>query len=205
MVILGITGGLATGKTTVAGLFRQFGAKVLDADDIAHDLLQPGRPAFKAVVRHFGGHILHAGRIDRQQLSQRVFRDAQERRVLEGLLHPRVLKYIRRELALIGMRADVPAAVLDVPLLFEAGWQAWVDVTVVVKTNRRVQLARLKRKRHMSAQDARYRIQAQMPLRRKIAMADFVIDNNGSLNETRKQVLHIWRTIIIRDRHIGSS
>jgi len=203
MVIIGLTGSVATGKTTVAGMFRELGARVLDADRIAHQLLQPGRSCYCKIVRHFGAGILSRTAIDRQRLAEIAFCDPKERKFLESMVHPQVLALIRKQIRTWRQNPRIAAVVLDVPLLFEANWQKVVDVTVTVISKRSIQLTRFNRKTGMSRTHALKRIRAQLSQREKAARSDYVINNNGTIKETAQQVLHIWKKIL--KSHRGAS
>ena len=185
MFVIGLTGSLATGKSTVAAFFKKNGAKIISADRIAHQLIAPNGECFDPIIKHFGRGILRQGKIDRRRLGKAVFNDRRRLKKLEAIIHPAVRKRIRQELD--GYQRTNKKIVLDVPLLFEAGWQRLVDVTVVVAATKETQLKRVSRS-GMSTAEAALRIKAQMPLRKKIRMADFIIDNNGTKKQTEKQV-----------------
>jgi len=185
MFVIGLTGSLATGKSTVAAFFRKRGAKVLSADSLAHQVIGPKGECFDAVIKHFGKGILHRGKIDRRRLGKIVFNDERELKKLERIIHPAVNRRIQKELN--GYQRTNKKIVLEVPLLFEAGWEKMADITVVVATTKATQLKRAIRL-GMSQAEAAARIKAQMPLRKKIRRADFIIDNNGTKKQTEKQV-----------------
>ncbi len=191
MIVVGVTGGLATGKTTVAGMLAQKGARVLDADTIAADGMRPGQKIFKKVVRRFGPGVVTDGKIDRRALADIVFRDETQRRILEGIVHPYVAAELKKELnALRREKAEV--VVLDVPLLFESGFDRMTDIAIVVKADRATQIARSMKRLSLPRGEAIRRIRAQMPIKEKMRRADIVIDNKGSSGETRKQVNRVW-------------
>jgi len=196
MRIIGLTGSLGTGKTLVAGMFRDLGARIIDADRITHQLLTPGQICYRKVVRCFGRDICSGNKIDRRKLAARVFNDPKQRRRLERLIHPEVRKVVRKKIRIYGNRPTVRAVVLDVPLLFEAGWQTMVDVTVMVMAKQAIQLQRMSRKTGMTRKEALGRIRAQISQQKKSACCDYVIHNNGSIKETEEQVLHIWKKIL---------
>lgn len=197
MMIIGVTGSIGTGKTTVAKMFRRMGGVVIDADEISHELIYPGRPAWKRIVSTFGKAVL--GRdysIDRKVLARKVFSDSRKLKKLSGIIHPLVYKAIREKIARI-KRADPSAlVVLDVPLLLESGGRKHVDRLVVVTAPRSVQLKRAYDKFGMGRSDALRRIKAQMPLKEKVKVADFVIDNGGSLISTERQTRAIWKKLV---------
>lgn len=191
--MIGLTGSLGTGKTTVSKMFADCGAKVLNADRITHQLMTPKGACFKKVVASLGKEILTAGRIDRRKVAARVFSDLRQLRALEKIIHPAVRKIIRGKIQKLKRRKGV--IVIDVPLLFESKLSKDVDYSIVVKTNRATQMARVTKKLGMTRADAKRRIKAQMPLRQKIRLADITIDNNGTLTNTKKQVKRIWEKL----------
>ncbi|HOY10798.1 MAG TPA: dephospho-CoA kinase [Candidatus Omnitrophota bacterium] len=195
MFIIGVTGSYGTGKSTVAGMFADLGASVIDADRIVHALLSTRGRCYEAIVQVFGPRVLtESGDIDRKKLSGLVFPDQGQRKILESLVHPEVVRDIKKQLA--GLKKDrrVRAVVLDIPLLFEAGLQFLVDMTVVVRATQKDQLLRTASRTVLTRSDRLKRIRAQMPLRDKMRQADIIIDNRGSLKETRSQVQQFWDT-----------
>lgn len=197
MVVIGLTGGLGTGKSTVARMFGRLGAVVLDADAIAHDLLRPGTAAWRQVRRAFGaGLIRRGGSIDRGRLAGVVFRDARARRRLERILHPRVLRRLSGDVRRLTREGRVLAVVLDVPLLLEARASRRADVVIVVRASRAVQRRRLRAGRGWSQEEIGRRINAQWSLSAKAALADHVIDNGGTRAQTRAQVRRLWQQMM---------
>jgi dephospho-CoA kinase len=191
-LVIGLTGSFGSGKTTVAGMFRAARAQVIDADKIAHGLLKPGAPTYARIVRAFGTRILRKNKeIDRSALARVVFGNKVLLRRLDGIIHPEVIRRIRKEIK----ESRRKVIVLDVPLLIEAGVAKLTDAVVVVCASRRAQLKRLTKKTGLSRTDILRRIKAQMSLANKVRMADFVIDNNGSINQTKKQVYAIRRKL----------
>ena len=189
---MGITGSFGSGKSTVAGIFKSFGAKIVDADSISHKITRPGTPAYKKIVRLFGRGILRKnGAIDRKKLAGVVFNNPGALSSLTRIIHPEVVRSIRREI-----RASAQNfIVLDVPLLIEAGLENAVDKLIVVSSSQKKQIERVRRKTGLKRLDVLKRIAAQIPLREKVRLADFVIDNDGSMNKTRKQVAEIRRRL----------
>lgn len=197
MIIVGVTGGMGTGKTRVAGMFRRMGAVVIDADEISHQLIYPGRPAWKKIVSTFGKTVLRRDYfIDRKILAKKVFSDSRKLKKLSGIIHPLVYKAIREKIARIGRQGPSAIVILDVPLLLESGGRKLTDKLVVVTAPRNVQLKRACGKLEIGMSDALRRIKAQMPLKEKIKIADFVIDNGGSLISTEKQARAIWKKLV---------
>jgi dephospho-CoA kinase len=197
MLRVGLTGGIATGKTTVAAILRELGCHMLDDDKIGHHLIEPGAAAYEDVVREFGRDILTAdSRVDRKKLGAIVFADPARLARLNAIVHPRVLETQERELDAIE-RADPQAiAVVEAALLIEAGYASKLDCLVVTWCTPEQQLARLTRQdaagiagRGLTLEQARQRIAAQMPNEEKRHMADEVIDCSGSLEHTREQVI----------------
>jgi dephospho-CoA kinase len=201
MLRVGLTGGIATGKTTVAAILRELGFRMLDADKIAHHLIAPGAAAYEDVVREFGRGILSAdGRVDRQKLGAIVFADPPRLARLNAIVHPGVLDEQDRELAAIEAADPEAIAVVEAALLIEAGYARKLDFLVVTWCTPGQQLARLTRQdagvdaagvagRGLTMEQARQRIAAQMPNEEKRRMADEVIDCSGSLEHTREQVV----------------
>lgn len=196
MYLIGLTGNIACGKSTVVQMLEQLGARVCDADKVAHDVIEPGRSAYTAVVAAFGEDILVSpgGPIDRRALGRIVFTNPQALKLLEQIVHPAVHGEIEAWLAR-QQREGAAVAVIDAIKLIEAGWPERVNAVWVVSCRPEQQLERLVQLRGMSEEEARQRIAAQSPQEAKIAIADVVIDNSGSLDETRRQVLAAWSSI----------
>lgn len=189
MILVGLTGGVATGKSTVARMFKQCGAVVIDADELAHEVVKPGKPAWREIVKTFGKTVLNADRtFNRRELGAVVFRNQTKRRRLERIIHPRVAREQTR-LTKQAARKDSHAVVIyDVPLLFEAGIDTRVDTTIVVTADRETQIARLKTRNDLSRAEAIRRIRSQMPLAKKIQRADHVLNGTLSRPSLRRQV-----------------
>lgn len=193
-IILGVTGSFGSGKTTLAGIFGSFGAGVLNADSIAHQVILPRKKAYYKIVSLFGrGMLKKNGFIDRKKLSQVVFKKNAALKQLNKIVHPQVIKVIRRQIK----ESKKKIIVLDAPLLIEAGLTGMVDSLIVVKINRRTQIKRLRKKLLLTRSQILARIKQQMPLEEKLRLADFVIDNNGTLEETKKQVKAIIRRLFV--------
>ena len=200
MRIIGLTGGIACGKSTVSRVLRALGAAIIDADALAHELSQPNAPIFNAYVERFGREIVTAGgTLDRATIAARVFSDPAVRAEVDAVTHP-LIRTAAEERLCAARAAEKRAAVLDVPLLFEAGWDTLADEVWVVALPAEEQIARLlARDKTMSEGEARARISAQMPLAEKCARADIVIDNSGTVEETRECIEQLWRERIIGD------
>ena len=191
--VIGLTGSFGTGKTTVARMFRKWGAKVLDADALAHEALAGDPATYREAVKAFGPGILDAHRtIDRRRLADAVFKDRKRLKTLCDIIHPRVVRTIKNEIKC--MKHD-DIVVIDAPLLIEAGLDTIVDALIVVTASRAQQLKRCADKFAMKKRDILDRIKNQLPLTRKAESADYVINNNGTIHETRKQALKIWRKL----------
>jgi dephospho-CoA kinase len=191
-IVLGLVGTFGSGKTTVAGYFRLLGAKVIDADLIAHSIIRPPGQVYKKIVRTFGARVLGKNRaIDRVRLGRLVFRDAKLVRKLNRITHPAIIRIIKDKIR----RAKERVIVLDAPLLVEAGLERSADKLITVKAGRKNQLGRLLRRTRLNKDQILERLKAQIPISDKIRIADFVIDNNGLRKETRKQVVKIWRLL----------
>lgn len=187
--LLGLTGGIATGKSTVSGMLRRAGIPVFCADEIAHAVTAPGTPAARKIVRVFGKTALApSGGLDRKNIADVVFHDMKKRKILESIVHPAVRKEMLR-LARQELVKKTPWVVLDVPLLFEADFDKYCDATVCVTSSQNFQLARLCGLRNMGRRDALARVKAQMPLKEKAERADFVLENNETKAALRSQVL----------------
>jgi dephospho-CoA kinase len=196
MILVGLTGGVATGKSTVAKMFKQCGAVVIDADELAREAVKPGKPAWREIVALFGKTVLNQDRsLSRQVLGNIVFRNPNKRRQLERIIHPRVAREQAR-LTRQAARTDPGAVVIyDVPLLFEAGIDKRVDTTVVVTADRKTQIARLKKRNGLSQAEAIRRIKSQMPLVKKIQQADHVLDGTLSRSSLRQEVGHLLQEL----------
>lgn len=192
-IVAGLTGGIASGKSTVARLFAELGAIVISADQVARDVVQPGMPASKEIQAAFGDEVfLPDGHIDRRRLGTIVFADAEKRRLLENITHPRIREAMAAQIT--EAAATGTPVIAEIPLLFEGGASlALVDVVIVVYVDRDLQLQRLMTRDGLSASEAEARIAAQLPLDDKVARADYVIDNRGDEARTREQVVRIWQ------------
>ncbi|MFA6378931.1 MAG: dephospho-CoA kinase [Candidatus Omnitrophota bacterium] len=195
MYILGITGSFGSGKTTVAHLLRRKGDTVLDADKIAHRFLVPGKASFDRIVKYFGSKILTQGRIDRRKLAKIVFDDPKSLKKLDSVLHPEVIKEINIRVKKHRAKKSKSFLIIDAPLLFETGLQALCDYVVVVRARRDLQVARIQQRSSLSKTEILKRMKAQMPSKEKIVRADFVIDNQGHINQTKKQVEELWQRL----------
>lgn len=195
-IVAGLTGGIASGKSTVARLFAELGAAVVSADQVARDVVQPGMPASEEIRAAFGDEVFLAdGHIDRRRLGAIVFADPAKRRLLENITHPRIRAAMADQIA--EAAAGGTPVIAEIPLLFETEASlALVDVVIVVYVDRPMQLERLMARDGLSVSEAEARIDAQMPLEDKVARADFIIDNCGDEAGTRAQVVRIWQELV---------
>jgi len=198
MLRVGLTGGLASGKSTVAGMFRRLGAFHIDADRIAHDLMAPGGRAFDPVVSRFGRGILgDEGSIDRKALAAVVFRDASSLAALNAIVHPMVREEIARAVAVQEARPNpAPMALVDAALLVESGIHRDLDALVVTTCRPETQIARAAARGGMTEAEARARIAAQAPAEEKRSAADYVVDTDTSLSDTERQVRAVWDALV---------
>jgi dephospho-CoA kinase len=193
MLRVGLTGGIASGKSTVANELARRGAVIIDADELAREVVEPGTPGFAAVVRRFGEGVLRDERLDRAALARIVFADPQARRDLENVIHPEVRRRAaERERAL----PHTAVVVHVIPLLVETGKESDFDLCVVVDVDRQTQLARLMARGPMSREEAESRIAAQATREQRLAAADIVIPNVGTLTDLTKQIDGLWSDLI---------
>lgn len=195
MLIVGLTGSIATGKSTVADIFEELGAYRIDTDRLARLVVEPLQPAWEAITRFFGTGVLDAsGSLDRKKLADIIFAEPEKREILNKLTHPAVRTLLREELAR-ARESGAGIVLVEVPLLYEAGFDSEVDYVIVVKTTEKTQLSRLLSREDLSEEAARLRIEAQMPLQEKVARADYLIDNDGPPAKTREQVEKVWQLL----------
>lgn len=193
MLKVGLTGGIATGKSYVLSVLRELGCATLDADQTAREVVEPGQPAFDEIVAHFGTDILGAdGRLDRAKLGAIVFADAAERETLNAIVHPRVFESQANRLAEIENLDPQAIAVIDAALMIETGSYRRFDKLVVVYCEPEIQLERLMARNLMSREDAAARISAQMPSAEKLRYADFSINTSLGFEDTRRQVEKLY-------------
>lgn len=187
-IILGVTGGIATGKSTVSRYLGQLGYPVIDSDQIARLVVEPGSPGLEKLVAHFGPEIrLADGTLNRKALGNLVFEDAEKRQELDQLLDEDIRSEHHRQVA-DAVKTETPLVVLDIPLLFEAHYEELVDVAMVVAVPPEEQLRRLCQRNQLTEAEGRARLASQLPIAEKEKLADVVIDNSGSLAATYQQV-----------------
>lgn len=194
-MVIGLTGSIATGKSTVSQMFKDFEIPVVDADKIAREVVNPGEEAYERVVKVFGESILLPNQtLDRKALGSLIFKDEAKRKLLNSIIHPAIRERIfERKDAYI--KAGEQCVVLDVPLLFEGDYSKVVDRTIVVAVDEAVQLERLMKRNELTEEEARERINSQLSIKEKAKLADAVIDNNGTIAQSREQLknlLSLW-------------
>ncbi|MDR0266878.1 dephospho-CoA kinase [Paenibacillus sp.] len=190
---IGLTGGIATGKSTVSALLVGKGALLVDADLIAREVMLPGHPVLAAVIAHFGQSVLLAdGTLDRKKLGDMVFRNPSERKALNDITHPAIRKEIREQMESLERKHPTRLVVVDIPLLFESGLESMFERVMVVYTPRATQQERLMQRNGLTGDEALTRIQSQMDIEEKKRKADIVIDNSGHAEETKRQIDEFW-------------
>ena len=196
VMLVGLTGGIATGKSTVSRLFVECGAPLIDADVLAREVVAPGKPAMQQIVEAFGKAMLHPdGTLDRDRLGKTVFSDADQLARLNAIVHPYVAVEQERRCRESAAKAPHAVVIYDAALLIEAGAHKRMDKIIVVTADEQTQLARLKARNHLSGEEARQRIAAQMPLAEKVKLADYVIDGTLPLEQLRKEIQRIYEDL----------
>lgn len=196
MLRLGLTGGIATGKSTVAAMFVALGAHLVDTDQLARQAVAPGSPGLKTLVQAFGPGILdQEGGLDRRGLRALAFGDPQVLQRLNAIVHPLVGQLVAQELARLEALDPQGVALVDVPLLFETGWQERFAPVILVYAPAAVQVERLMARDGVDRQAAQQALAAQLPIEEKRRLAQFVVDNSGGLDETRTQVGAVWTQV----------
>ena len=197
MKVIGLTGGIASGKSTISRYLAELGAIIIDADKLAREVVEPGQPAWQEIVDYFGPEVLTtAGNLDRNRLGQIVFLRPEARQQLNQITHPRVIEKTRKLLHELTIKAPQGVAVVDAPLLIEAGMTDLVDQVWLIAVEEEIQISRLIARNGLQEAEARRRIASQMPLQEKVKWADCIIDNNGSIVDTLKQVQRLWKELI---------
>ncbi|GAA5345046.1 dephospho-CoA kinase [Planifilum fimeticola] len=193
---IGLTGGIATGKSTVSRMLQTRGAAIVDADQVAREVVEPHTPGWRRIRERFGDRILRPdGYLDRKALRDVVFRDPQARRDLNGILHPLIRERMLEQAKFLERERPGRVIVFDIPLLYESRLTDWVEKVIVVYVPESVQIRRLMEREGIGEEEALRMVRAQMPIEEKKRMADCLIDNSGSLEETERQVDHLWRCL----------
>jgi dephospho-CoA kinase len=196
-LLVGLTGSIATGKSTVSRMFAHLGARVIDADLLAREVVMPGQPAYAGIVEEFGRQVVQEdGSLDRKALGAVVFADSAKRRRLEEITHPAIGARQRRILSVLDEEAFEGVVIWDAALLFEGGGTAKMDRVVVVYADPETERRRLMERDGLSDADARARIASQMPIAEKAKLADHVIDNSGTREETERQVRAVYGALL---------
>jgi dephospho-CoA kinase len=196
MRVIGLTGGIASGKSTAARTLTELGARIVDADQVARDIVAPGQPALAEIARTFGREMLQPdGTLDRKRLGAVIFADADKRAALNAITHPRIAMETQ---ARLGKLRDekLPVAIYEAALLVENGVHKALDGLIVVVCDEATQLRRLIDRDGYSEEDARARIAAQAPIADKVAAATWVVDTTGPLADTKKQLARVWEEIL---------
>ncbi len=202
-VVVGLTGGIASGKTTVCDMFQNLGAHKVDFDLLARRVVEPGKPAWKDIVSYFGRQVLQEDEsIDRKKLSDIVFRDIEKRKKLESFTHPRIHEEFLKELREIASNNKNPIIIVDIPLLIELNMQYLFHKNILVYIPSEVQIKRLMERDKIDEEHAKRILKAQLPLDDKTGYVDYVIKNDGSLEDTRKQVDTIWDELLSFQRKL---
>ncbi|MBE9912441.1 dephospho-CoA kinase [Paenibacillus donghaensis] len=192
-MIIGLTGGIATGKSTVSALLVDKGALLVDADQIAREVMLPGHPVLVEVIAHFGQVVLLAdGTLDRKKLGDIVFNNPAERKALNEITHPAIRKEIREQMETLERKHPDKLVVVDIPLLYESGLESMFERVMVVYAPQSVQQQRLMQRSGLNGDEAMARIRSQMDIEEKKLKADIVIDNSGSAEETKHQIDEFW-------------
>lgn len=194
MLLIGLTGGIGTGKSTVARMLAEKGARIISADALAREVVAKGEPALQLIAERFGPEVITPdGELDRARLARIVFSDAEARADLERIVHPRVRERLEAQIKALKAEGSASVVVYDAPLLYETGASLpMLSTVVVVYAPKEVQKRRLIEDRGMTPEEAERRIAAQLPTEGKARRADYVIDNSGDLAETRRQVDRLW-------------
>ena len=196
MLLVGLTGGIATGKSLVSQILKELGAYIIDADKIARQVVEPEKPAWFEIVKFFGRDIINKDKtINRKRLGEIIFNDPVKKRKLEEIVHPKVIEEENRLVKEYGRKNPNGIVIIDAALLIEAGSHKRVDKLIVVYADKETQFKRLSERDGLSRADAEKRTASQLPLDKKVKMADFVIDNSKGIEETRRQTIDIFNKL----------
>ena len=200
---VGLTGGIVSGKSTVAKMFRDLGAKIIDADKLGHKVILPHKPAWEKIVKLFGKGLLKEDlSIDRKKLGEIVFSDQRLLKKLNEITHPEIIKLIKKRINLVKNKTcengKEEILIIDAALIYEAKIDNLMDKIIVVYIEENEQIKRLKKRDNLSAEEASKRVKSQMSINKKIKFADYIIDNSNSLDKTKEQVEKIWKNLVSR-------
>jgi len=198
-LVVGLTGGIVSGKSTVALMFKDLGAKIVDADKLGHSVILPHKPAWEKIVKIFGKDILQNDlTIDREKLGKIVFANQSLLKKLNDITHPEITKIIKKEIDSLKNKTynQKKILIIDAALIYEAKIDRLMDKIIVVYIDEDEQIKRLIKRSNLSKDEALQRIKSQMPMKEKVKIADYVIDNSNSLDKTKKQVEKIWKNLV---------
>lgn len=198
-LIIGLTGGIVSGKSTVARMFKDLGAKIVDADKLGHKVILPQGAAWKRIIKIFGKDILQKDQtINRKKLGKIVFANQNLLKKLNKITHPEIIKLIKKEISLVkdDSKEEKKILIIDAALIYETKIDRLMDKIIVVYLDEEEQLKRLIKRNNLSEKEALQKIKSQIPLKEKIEIADYVIDNSNSLDKTKEQVETIWQEIV---------
>ena len=206
MLIIGLTGGIATGKSAVSTMLQKKGAHIIDFDVLSRIVVEPDTPAWKDIIDCFGDSVLKEDRtLDRPRLAEIVFDDEDKRNMLQGFIYPRLFDEYSRQLQEIGEKTPEAIVIVDVPLLIEIRLQTMFEKIIVVYSPTEKQFERVIERDGFSREEAMKRLEAQMPIEEKLKHADFVVHNIGSLEETEVEVATIFKELEILNKNKASS
>lgn len=195
MKVIGLTGGIATGKSTVASMLRELGAKIIDADDLAREIVRPGQEAWQDIVEAFGRKILREDKtIDREKLRKIIFKHKKARKRLESITHPRIRTLAQQRIQKLAAEG-AEIIVYEAPLLFENQVHLWLRPVILVACDSATQKRRLQERDGLKEREIRQHLKAQMVLEEKRKLADFIIENTAALEGLKRQVKEIWEKI----------
>ncbi len=196
MIKAGLTGGIATGKSTVAGIFKDLGAKIIDADKIARRAVKKGRPTWQKILDYFGKDILLPdGEIDRAGLGKIIFNNPAKKEKLNSIVHPYVFSEMENEMSKIKKETPHAIVIRDIPLLMELGLEKKISPVILVYAPQKIQLERLMKRDGLSEKDAVSRIKSQMDIEKKKKLAHIIIDNTGDIENTKVQVVRVYNAL----------